>query len=234
MLFMKRKNVDDNPRRQFIGTIAGGVAALGISSIISPLSAQAEKSIVNDSGNPEEWFKQIRGKHRIVFDAPEPNEIFPFAWPRIFLVTNAATGTPEKDCSVLVVLRHTAIPYAMEDRLWSKYNFGEIFKANDPKTNKPSTRNPFWKPKQGDFNIPGVGVVPIGINELQDSGVLFCACDMALTVYSGVVAQSLNLDPAEVKKDWVTGILPGIKVVPAGIWAINRAQEKGCSYCFTG
>ena len=24
----------------------------------------------------------------------------------------------------------------------------------------------FWKPKQGDFNIPGVGVVPIGINEL--------------------------------------------------------------------
>jgi len=57
---------------------------------------------------------------------------------------------------------------------------------------------------------------------------------MALTVYSGVVAQTLNLDPAEVKKDWVNGILPGIKIVPAGIWAINRAQERGCSYCFAG
>jgi intracellular sulfur oxidation DsrE/DsrF family protein len=57
---------------------------------------------------------------------------------------------------------------------------------------------------------------------------------MALTVYSGVVAQSLNLDPAAVKKDWVDGLLPGIKVVPAGIWAINRAQEHGCSYCFAG
>jgi len=22
--------------------------------------------------------------------------------------------------------------------------------------------------------------------------------------------------------------------VPAGIWAINRAQEHGCSYCFAG
>ena len=165
----------------------------------------------NDPGDPDEWFKQIKGKHRIVFDVPHPNEIFPFAWPRIFLATNAATGTAEKDCSVVVVLRHTAIPYAMEDRLWSKYNFGETFKANDPKTKKPSTRNPFWKPKQGDFNIPGVGVVPIGINELQDSGVLFCVCDMALTVYSGVVAQSLNLNPAEVKKDWVSGILPGIQ-----------------------
>lgn len=231
---MKNDTVENNPRREFLGKIASGVAAIGLTSVISPLSGYAETGFVHDPGNPEEWFKQIKGKHRIVFDAPQPNGIFPFAWPRIFLVTNAATGTAEKDCSILVVLRHTAIPYAMEDRLWSKYNFGEVFKAEDPKTQKPSTRNPFWKPKQGDFNIPGVGVVPIGINELQDSGVLFCVCDMALTVYSGVVAQTLNLDPVEVKKDWVSGLLPNIKVVPAGIWAINRAQEQGCSYCFAG
>ena len=232
---MENNNVDNQPRRKFLGTLATGVAGIGLSSIISPLSAHAENNgFFQGTENPDAWFNQIKGKHRIVFDVPQPNEIFPFAWPRIFLVTNAATGTAEKDCSVVVVLRHTAIGYAMEDRLWSKYNFGEVFKANDPKTQKPSTRNPFWKPKQGDFNIPGVGVVPIGINELQDSGVLFCVCDMALTVYGGVVAQSLNLDPAEVKKDWVSGLLPGIKVVPAGIWAINRAQEKGCSYCFAG
>ena len=232
---MENNNVDNHPRRKFLGTLATGVAGIGLSSIISPLSAHSEKNtFFQGTENPDEWFNQIKGKHRIVFDVPQPNEIFPFAWPRIFLVTNAATGTAEKDCSVVVVLRHTAIGYAMEDRLWSKYKFGEVFKANDPKTQRPSTRNPFWNPKQGDFNIPGVGVVPIGINELQASGVLFCVCDMALTVYGGVVAQSLNLDPAEVKKDWVSGLLPGIKVVPAGIWAINRAQEKGCSYCFAG
>jgi intracellular sulfur oxidation DsrE/DsrF family protein len=57
---------------------------------------------------------------------------------------------------------------------------------------------------------------------------------MALTVYSGAVAKAKNLDPAEVKKDWLSGILPGVKVVPAGIWAVNRAQEQGCSYCFAG
>ena len=231
---MQDKNVENNHRRQFLGTIASGVAAFGLSTIVSPLSGNAENKFLNDSDDPDEWFKQIKGKHRIVFDVPHPNEIFPFAWPRIFLATNAATGTMEKNCSVVVVLRHTAIPYAMEDRLWTKYKFGEVFKAEDPKTKKPSTRNPFWKPKQGYFKIPGVGVVPIGINELQSSGVLFCACDMALTVYSGVVAEAMNLDAVEVKKDWVNGILSGIKVVPAGIWAINRAQERGCSYCFAG
>ena len=234
--FMEQKEANyNNARRQFLGTIAGGVAALGLSTIASPLTAHAENNfMIGGPNNPDEWFKQIKGRHRIVFDVPQPNEIFPFAWPRIFLATNAATGTNEKDCSVVVVLRHTAIGYALEDRLWAKYKLGEFLKADDPKTKKPATRNPFWKPKQGDFNVPGIGVVPIGINELQESGVMFAACNMAITVYSAVIAQALNMNPEEVKKDWLSGVLPGVEVMPAGVWAVNRAQEHGCSYCFAG
>ena len=230
----RNKSNTNNPRRQFLGAIANGAAFAGLSVIASPLAAHAENHFSIDHSISDDWFKQIKGKHRILFDVPGPHELFPFAWPRIFLVTNAATGTPEKDCSVVVVLRHAAIPYAMEDRLWAKYNLGEVFKANDPKTKKPSLRNPFWKPQHGDFNIPGIGVVPIGINELQQSGVLFCVCNMALTVNSAVVAKAMNLDATEVLKDWVDGLLPGIQVMPSGLWAINRAQERGCSYCFVG
>jgi len=57
---------------------------------------------------------------------------------------------------------------------------------------------------------------------------------MAITVYSAAIAEAMKLDPEVVKKDWLSGILPGVQVMPAGIWAINRAQEKGCSYVFTG
>jgi hypothetical protein len=231
---MKSNGQINNPRRKFLGSVASGVAALGISTIVSPLAAHAENHFPGDANDPDEWFKQIKGKHRVVFDVPHANEIFPFAWPRIFLATNAATGTPEKDCSVVVVLRHFAIGYALEDRLWAKYKLGEFLKIDDPKTNKPATRNPFWKPKQGDFDVPGIGVVPIGINELQESGVLFAACNMAIVVYSAVIAKALNLDAEEVKKDWLSGVLPGVQVMPAGIWAIDRAQEKGCSYVFAG
>jgi len=28
--------------------------------------------------------------------------------------------------------------------------------------------------------------------------------------------------------------LPGIQPVPSGVWAIGRAQEHGCAYCFAG
>jgi intracellular sulfur oxidation DsrE/DsrF family protein len=37
-----------------------------------------------------------------------------------------------------------------------------------------------------------------------------------------------------VKKDWVSGLMPGITVVPSGVLAINRAQELGCTYVFAG
>jgi len=233
---MKKINLGTaSPRRKFLQTIAKGTAALGIASVLTPFQHLAAEPLAERSDpGPDDWFNQIRGKHKIVFDATRPNGIFPFAWPRVFLLTNAATGTPEKNCSAVVVLRHEAICYAMEDSLWAKYNFGEVFTASDPLTKKPASRNPFWKPRPGDLKIPGIGPVEIGINELQSSGVLFCVCNMALTVFSATVAEKMNLQAADVKADWMKGLLPGIQVVPAGVWAVGRAQEKGCAYCFAG
>ncbi|NII24660.1 twin-arginine translocation signal domain-containing protein [Pseudoflavitalea sp. X16] len=230
---MQNNDLNVSSRRGFLGTLATGAAALGVTTLATPFSMMASPGFTPDEiTGAEEWFNKIKGKHRIVFDATEPHDIFPFAWPRVFLLTNAATGTVEKDCSVVVVLRHAAIPYAMEDKLWAKYNFGEMFKAEDPATKQPAMRNPFWKPKPGDFKIPGIGNVSIGINELQDSGVMFCVCDAAMTVYSAIVAGKMNMEPADVKKEWVAGLLPNIPPMPSGVWAVNRAQEKGCSYCF--
>ena len=221
-------------RRNFLGTIATGAAALSLTTVAPALQAFGGEiksfPLVND--DPEDFFKKINGKHRVVFDVTQPHEIFPFAWPRVFLITNEMTGTESKDNSVVVVLRHTAIGYAMEDRLWSKYNLGEVFQANDPETKKPALRNPFWKPKPGAFKVPGVGEVNIGINQLQDSGVMFCVCDMAMTVYGAAIAEAMKLDAAEVKKDFVSGLLPGIQPVPSGVWALGRAQEKNCAYIF--
>ena len=214
-------------RRNFMGTMAAGAAGLSILS--NPLLANAP----NDPGaveDAEAWFKKIKGKHKIVYDAPEPHEGFPIIWSWVFYKTNNQTGTPDNELTAVVVLRHSAIPIAMEDRLWDKYKFGESFKINDPNTSAPAVKNPFWVPDAKmwvDFGIDG-------IKNLQARGVLFCVCDMAITVNSMFTAKAMNLNPEEVKKDWVSGLLPGIQVVPSGVWAIGRAQEKGCAYCFAG
>ncbi|GAB4030079.1 DsrE family protein [Spirosoma gilvum] len=231
------KPIDDpqsTPRREFLGALTTGMATLGVAALVNPQSVQAEPLLESSMDSADAWFNTIKGKHRVVFDATRPHEIMPFAWPRVFLLTNGATGTPESENSVVVVLRHDAIPYAFEDRLWEKYKFGDVFKANDPATGKPAIRNPFAKPKPGDFNVPGVGEVAIGINELQASGVKFCVCDVAMTVYSSGIAQGMNMKPEDIKKEWLSGLLPGIQVVPSGVWALGRAQEKGCAYIFAG
>lgn len=221
-------------RRGFLGSLATGAAAVGLATFTPSLNLHAEEKTFLNDDDPDAWFNKIKGKHKMVFDATQPHEVMPFAWPKVFLLTNAGTGTPEKDCGVVVVLRHNAIPYAFEDRLWEKYKLGEMFKADDPKTNARSTRNPFWKPQKGDFKIPGVGEVQIGINELQASGVMFCVCNMAITVYTNVAAGMMKMEAADVMKDWMSGLLPDIQVVPSGVWALGRAQEHGCSYCFAG
>jgi intracellular sulfur oxidation DsrE/DsrF family protein len=245
MLFMEKNNLNNNTdRRRFLGTLTTGAAAMSIASLLTPLQQLHANpgSALNGSDDPDEWFKQIKGKHKIVFDATRPHEIMPFAWPLVFLMTNAATGSTEKDCSVVVVLRHDAIPYAFEDRLWAKYKFAEVFKAGDiggafqaaDAATAASVRNPFWKPKKGDFKAPAFGELPIGINELQAKGVMFCVCNAAITIYSAALAQGMNMAPADVMKEWMGGLLPGIQVVPSGVWAVGRAQEHGCTYCFAG
>jgi intracellular sulfur oxidation DsrE/DsrF family protein len=221
-------------RRSFLNSIAAGAATIALPSIIPTAEIQAKDVSHFNPDDPEAWINKIKGKHKIVFDATQPHGIYPFAWPRVFLMTNEATGALEKDCCAVVVLRHTAIPYAFEHRLWEKYKFGEVFKAMDPATDKPSLRNPFWKPTNGAFTVPGIGEVKIGINELQTSGVLFCVCSAAITVFSNSVAKELNTNAEEITKDWMSGLIPGIQPMPSGVWALGRAQEKGCAYIFAG
>ncbi|MES2850022.1 MAG: twin-arginine translocation signal domain-containing protein [Bacteroidota bacterium] len=235
----KNENELTTHRRGFIGTLAAGAASIGIAALApfklnaAPLATNTNaNSIFSTNETPDEWFDKVKGKHRIVYDVTHPEGIFPFAWPRVFLLTNMATGTPFSDCGVVVILRHSAIAYAFKNELWEKYKFGEVFKANDPATKAPATRNPFWMPKKGDFKVPGIGEVAIGINELQADGVMFCVCDAAITVYSAVVAGNMKMEAADVKKEWLSGLLPNIMVVPSGVWAVGRAQEHKCGYCF--
>jgi len=69
---------------------------------------------------------------------------------------------------------------------------------------------------------------------MTERGAMFCVCEIALNVYSGFAAKAMNLSTEEVKKDWMSGLLPGVQIVPSGVWAVGRAQEKGCAYCYAG
>src|SRR5450631_3976045 len=227
-------------RRDFLGKVTGAAALMGVASIVNP--AKANDAIQYHSGyaeDPDDWFKGVKGKHRIVFDVIEPDGFFQFLWPRAYMMTNVASGASEKDCTAVVVLRHSAAVFALQDSMWAKYNLGDvsaggkqILSVMDPQTKAAAVRNPFWKTKADDYSLPGIGPLSLGIPELQASGVMICVCGVALTVYSAMMAMGTKQDAAVVKKEWFDAVIPGIPIMPSGVWAVGRAQEHGCGYCY--
>jgi intracellular sulfur oxidation DsrE/DsrF family protein len=219
-----------NSRRKFLGNLVAGTSLAGFSSISHVLEATTpiDVSLVADA---ESWIKQgVKGSDRIVYDGPEPHDGFPIIWTWAYYLTNNQTGTTDDDMTGVCVLRHNAIPFAMKDDLWEKYKFGEIFNVQDNIAKAPAQRNPYYDPKEGDFPMPMIE----GIKRMQERGAMFCVCDLAISVYSGAVAQQMNLNPEDVKAEWIAGVLPGIQIVPSGVWALGKAQKEGCGYIYAG
>jgi intracellular sulfur oxidation DsrE/DsrF family protein len=218
-------------RRGFLGRVAAGAAAVGLGSVVSPVAAVAESTSAADPAF-EAWLNKITGKHKSMYDAPEVNDGFGFIWARVWLNTcNGTYGLTDADNSAAIVLRHAAAMLAVTDAMWAKYQLGAAIKYNDPKTGAPSVRNPFHKMAAADQLLPGYG-----IDELLSKGVLMGVCNVALTVFSGMLASKMGggATGEGVKADLVANLIPGIVVVPSGVLAVNRTQEKGCTYCFAG
>lgn len=215
-------------RRGFLGTLAAAAAA-GLASFTPiRLNATATRRESGSAADPafEAWLNKMTGKHKMVFDAPELNGGMAVVWPRVWLNGNNDNyGTKDGENTAVVILRHAAIPLAMQDALWAKYKFGEVFGIKEG--DAPATKNNFAKPLP--LPLPGTGV-----EALLASGAQVGVCNVALTIYSSMVAQKMGMDPAAVKAEWVAGLIPGVQVVPSGVLAVARSQEKGCAYCFAG
>jgi len=211
-------------RRGFLGRIATVAAAAGLSGML-PSRLAAEDAPGDTSHDPalDAWFGKIKGKHRMIFDAPEPNSGMVAIWPRVYLNTMAATWPGPT--TAVVILRHAGLALAFSDPIWAKYGIGEMFAIKDG--DAPAKRNPY-------ATITGLPIPGLGIAELLKSGVLVGACDVALTIFSSGAAKKMGLDPDAVKKEWIAGLLPGVQMVPSGVLGVARAQELGCGYCFAG
>ena len=211
-------------RRGFLGRLAAVAAAAGLGGV-TPARLGAEEMPQDKSLDAalDAWFGRIKGKHKMIFDAPEPNSGMPAIWPRVYLNTMAATWPGQT--TAVVILRHDGLALALSDPIWAKYGIGEMFNVKDG--DAPAKRNVY-------ATITGLPIPGLGIAELLKSGVLVGACDVALTIYSAGAAKKMGLDPETVKKEWVAGLLPGVQVVPSGVLGVARSQELGCAYCFAG
>lgn len=224
-----------NTRRKFISQLtSGAIAATGITLVPQAIQAHvgSNKLAINldslsTNGKVLDTILKKLGKseHPLAYDMSSVNP-WGLMWSNVYYITNKETGTPESELGVLNVLRHHGMIFAMNDATIKKYNLGEFFGFNDPITNKPALRNPYYTPEEGVFPIPGLA----GIKGLQEKGAKFFVCDMARKVYSQFVGQKEGVSPEEVYKDLVIGTLPGIEAAPSGVWALGRLAENKIAY----
>lgn len=214
--------------------LLGGIAVLGAAAGFADRGAQAAESgsPMGDNAPTDfvKWLDSIGGKQRQMFDMPEPNQGWGLIWSWVFLATGPeAYGLPEKELGVVIVLRHNGLPLAFNNATWSKYKLGEVFKADDPASKAPATRNIYFASKEGDMLLPDAS-----IDRLIARGVKVGACAAAIDFFSGMVAKKMGVPHEQVSKDWIAGLIPGVQVVPSGVVALNGAQSRGCGYCFAG
>lgn len=218
------------PRRGFLGRLAATAVAVGLGGA-APARLSASP-LLDDASSPdlEQWPGTVRGKHRQLFDAVSPNDGFAMVFAMVFLnANNEASRLHDDALNAVIVLRHLSAPLALTDPVWEKYKIGEAFGIKDPKTGAPAVRNPYFRPADGELRFPGMA-----IDQLQARGAIFGVCNVALTVLSGMRAQAAGVTADAAKAEWIAGVIPGITVLPAGVWGVNRAQEHGCTYCYAG
>jgi intracellular sulfur oxidation DsrE/DsrF family protein len=204
------------PRRNFFGRIAA-MSALGLFGFASA-TARAQPA---PSDGPD-WPGTLKGRHRQVFDVYDINEGFPLGFANNFL-------TPNESATAVMIFRHKGLPYAIGSAMWEKYKIGETFKIIDPETKAPAVKNPYFQPKPG-----ALANSEAALDRLLAKGTVMGACGVALRGQSRRLAANAGVTAEEALQEWTANLIPGVTVVPSGTWAVNRAQEAGCTYCAGG
>jgi hypothetical protein len=213
------------PRRTFVKTVATGAAAL-LAARTSIAGAELAVKPLSD-----EWVRRIHGKHRQVIDITMPNGGFAPVFALNYIDGFKAAGATGSDITTVLSYRHFAMPLLLNDSVWAKYHIAELIGVTDPKTNKPARRNIF---RDAILLHPGLTYEQILAGKASDATIIFTACNVALNALSGMVAGNMKVDAATAAADWKAGLLPGVVLVPSGVYALGRAQEAGCTYCFGG
>jgi len=236
------------PRRRFLARLLGSslaAAAGGLSA--SPLLADSRATahssdraasevtgMLDPSGEavpPDmSWVERIAAPRRIVFDAAQLDEGSVLHHARVTLANYAEVErTTDADWSMVITIRHHAIPMLANDAMWSKYPFiGKSTELKDAATGKRAARNPFLNANVGKDDKYSLIWPDGGLDTLMRRGVVVLGCGLALRRLAGELAKDTKQDAKVVHTELLANVLPGVYVMPSGVFATVRAQEAGC------
>jgi intracellular sulfur oxidation DsrE/DsrF family protein len=222
-------------RRRFIGAIASATATVSLAAALPATAGAAPHAPTgaNRAAAPwdDSWLQRITGTHKQVFDCTGVEDGGPLGGVRNWWNAHKdAYDLTSPNATAVVVLRGATAVMALDDVAWEKYPIGKLAKVKDSVNPKKfATRNVFKSASPG----ADAREVAASMMALLERGTIFVVCNNALTGWARYAASSLKgANGDEVKSFFVSHLIPGITIVPAGVQAVGLAQEKGCSYCY--
>jgi intracellular sulfur oxidation DsrE/DsrF family protein len=218
----------ESGRRQFLARMTVGAGVIGVAATIaeagSPaVPAQATPARFQPARHTQDdWLDQIPGQHRFIFDTTTPPAMdtgLMFA-TNYFIANRNGYGLQDSDLAVVVVARHNSTPFAFNDAIWGKYGVAISNQAGfvDPRTKEPAKVNAYAS----------------RLESLIKRGAHLAVCQMAARAFAGVMARSAGGNTEAVYEEITRNLLPNSHIVPAGIVAVNRAQERGYTFVTAG
>ena len=223
---MSDSTLHTTDRRGFVGA----VAALGAGVVLGDargLVAQAPTGAL--VATSDAWLDRLRGRHRQLFDVPDPDGGTGLRHLRNYLdAWHEAYGVAEQDVSVVVTLYARTTPLGLQDAMWARYQLGAALGITDPTTNAPLVRNWFAHFKDGDPVADGQP--ESSMESLQRRGVVFALCNNALKRWAARLEKNGMGAAGDVHADLLAHALPGAVVVPDVLVAMTKAHERGFGY----
>ncbi|MBL0938641.1 MAG: twin-arginine translocation signal domain-containing protein [Gemmatimonadaceae bacterium] len=237
-----------SPRRTFLkhaGIGAAAFAALPSSSralSADPLTLQEESTAAMQEAEayfasleeqpPAEpwdtsWTKRVVGTHKAMFDVPEveggAGVMRSAIWQRQY---NDVLKPQAGEMTSVVVIRHSAIPLAMNQEFWTTYEVGKEFKIKGEK-DKPMKFNPVLLQPGAEA---GSGMSAYMLDSQIAKGTIVLGCNLAYRSIISHIQQKDKSTPAEAKKKADSMLVPGVIMQPSGIFANVMAQQAGCVF----
>ena len=228
---MSKQSPSGSERRSFLTRLNTGAASLAALAVGGIAMAQ-QKSAGATRFEParhekDDWFDQVPGKHRLLFDTTAFTGLADaILFTNNFIRANQSDyGLSGKDLALVLVLRHRSTPFAYNDAMWTKYGtaIAARAKVEDPKSKMAPKINLFNSGDYAEF----LANRNTTLESLAKQGVQFAVCSLATHAYATSIAEAVGGNKDTVYTELTSNLVSNARMVPAGIVAVARAQERG-------
>jgi intracellular sulfur oxidation DsrE/DsrF family protein len=228
-------------RRSFLTRLGAGAAAFG-AAFGGATAAQAQTApsggarFAPAKHSEDDWLDETgSAKHRLFYDTTTAEACgYALFWSRNFFAANASGyKLTDDDLAVVICLRHESTSFAFTDAMWAKYGPMLSERADhfvDPKTKQVPTINVYMTTGYGEQLKNG----NVTLDAMAKRGVRFAVCSMATRAAASLIAQKTGANVDAVFKELTENLVSNGHMVPAGIVAVNRAQERGYTFTYVG